>query len=186
MARESTSIDTASIGETRRDFLFLGTGVVGAVAAGAALIPFISTLAPDAQTIAAGAPIDFDLTPVAEGQMVKLFWRGKLIFVRHRTAKEIEEARAVNIASLPDPQPDQARVKDGEAEWLIVFGNCTHLGCIPLGATPGDNKGDYGGWFCPCHGSHYDTSGRVRKGPAPANLPVPPYAFQGETKIRIG
>ncbi len=186
MARESTSTQTISDGTTRRDFLFLGTAAVGAVAGGAALIPFVSTLAPDAQTIAAGAPIDFDLTPVTEGQMVKLFWRGKLIFVRHRTPKEIEEARAVNIASLPDPQPDQARVKDGESEWLVVFGNCTHLGCIPLGATPGDNKGDFGGWFCPCHGSHYDTSGRIRKGPAPINLPVPPYTFQGETKIRIG
>lgn len=184
MANASTTTQTTE--PTRRDFLFLATGAVGAVAAGSLLIPFISTLAPDAETIAAGAPIDFDLTPVAEGQIVKLFWRGKLIFVRHRTKKEIEEARDVNVATLPDPATDQSRVKEGEAQWLIVFGNCTHLGCIPLGATPGDNKGDYGGWFCPCHGSHYDTSGRIRKGPAPLNLPVPPYAFQTPTKIKIG
>jgi ubiquinol-cytochrome c reductase iron-sulfur subunit len=182
----NASTPTQTTEPTRRDFLFLATGAVGAVAAGSLLIPFVSTLAPDAETIAAGAPIDVDLAPVAEGQIIKLFWRGKLIFVRHRTQKEIDEARKAIIASLPDPATDQSRVKEGKDQWLIVFGNCTHLGCIPLGATPGDNKGDYEGWFCPCHGSHYDTSGRIRKGPAPSNLPVPPYAFQGDTKIKIG
>jgi len=136
---------------------------------------------PDASTIAAGAPIEVDLTPIAEGQLIKVFWRGKPIFVRHRTPKEIKEAQDVDVASLRDPQADSARVKEGHADWLIVYGNCTHLGCIPLG-----NQGPYGGWFCPCHGSVFDTSGRIRQGPAPTNLPVPPYAFVSDSKIKIG
>lgn len=180
-ATETTGTET-----TRRDFLMLATGAAGIVGAGAVLVPLISQLAPDAQTVAAGAPIDLDLSPIAEGQAIKLFWRGKLIFVRHRTKKEIDEARAVNVATLPDPQTDQARVKEGHEQFLVVYGNCTHLGCVPLGNAPGDNKGDYDGWFCPCHGSHYDLSGRIRKGPAPLNLPVPPYAFTADAKIRIG
>jgi ubiquinol-cytochrome c reductase iron-sulfur subunit len=180
-ATETTGTET-----TRRDFLMLATGAAGIVGAGAVLVPLISQLAPDAQTVAAGAPIDLDLSPIAEGQAIKLFWRGKLIFVRHRTKKEIEEARAVNVATLPDPQTDQARVKEGHEQFLVVYGNCTHLGCVPLGNAPGDNKGDYDGWFCPCHGSHYDSSGRIRKGPAPLNLPIPPYAFTADTKIKIG
>ena len=180
-ATETTGTET-----TRRDFLMLATGAAGIVGAGAVLVPLISQLAPDAQTVAAGAPIDLDLSPIAEGQAIKLFWRGKLVFVRHRTKKEIEEARAVNVATLPDPQSDQDRVKAGHEQFLVVYGNCTHLGCVPLGNAPGDNKGDYDGWFCPCHGSHYDSSGRIRKGPAPLNLPVPPYAFTTDTKIKIG
>ncbi len=178
--------ETTGTPPTRRDFLMLTTGAAGVVAAGSVLIPLISQLAPDAQTVAAGAPIELDLAPIAEGQAIKLFWRGKLIFVRHRTKKEIDEARAVNVASLPDPEADQARVKEGHAQFLVVYGNCTHLGCIPLGNAPGDAKGDFDGWFCPCHGSHYDSSGRIRKGPAPKNLPVPPYAFTADTKIKIG
>ncbi|HEY5794515.1 MAG TPA: ubiquinol-cytochrome c reductase iron-sulfur subunit [Bosea sp. (in: a-proteobacteria)] len=178
--------DTTSTETTRRDFLMLATGAAGAVGLGAVVVPLVMQLAPDAQTVAAGAPIDLDLAPIAEGQAIKLFWRGKLIFVRHRTKKEIEEARAVDVATLPDPQTDQARVKEGHEQFLVVYGNCTHLGCVPLGNAPGDPKGDYDGWFCPCHGSHYDSSGRIRKGPAPLNLPVPPYAFSADTKIRIG
>jgi ubiquinol-cytochrome c reductase iron-sulfur subunit len=111
-------------------------------------------------------------------------WRGKPVFIRHRTAAEIEAARQVALAVLPDPQPDEARVI--EPQWLVMVGICTHLGCIPLGQRPGDPHGEYGGWFCPCHGSHYDTSGRIRKGPAPRNLDVPDYAFTGEQVIRIG
>ncbi len=175
-----------STGTTRRDFMLLATGAAGAVAAGSIVVPLISQLAPDAQTVAAGAPIDVDLTPVAEGQAIKLFWRGKLIFVRHRTKKEIDEAKAVDISTLRDPQTDEQRTKPGHEQYLIVFGNCTHLGCVPLGNAPGDPKGDFDGWFCPCHGSHYDSSGRIRKGPAPLNLPVPPYAFTADTKIKIG
>jgi ubiquinol-cytochrome c reductase iron-sulfur subunit len=110
-----------------------------------------------------------------------VFWRGKLIFVRNRTKAEIDAARSVDVNSLRDPQPDQARVKDGKDQWLVVYGNCTHLGCVPLG-----NQGEYNGWFCPCHGSVFDTSGRIRQGPAPINLPIPPYAFLSDTKIRIG
>ena len=175
-----------STGTTRRDFLMLGTGAFGVIGAVGVVIPLISQLAPDAQTVAAGAPVDVDLAPIAEGQAIKLFWRGKPIFVRHRTKKEIEEAKAVDVATLRDPQTDAQRTKAGHEPILVVFGNCTHLGCIPLGTAPGEPKGDYDGWFCPCHGSHYDSSGRIRKGPAPLNLPVPPYAFTADTKIRIG
>jgi ubiquinol-cytochrome c reductase iron-sulfur subunit len=178
--------DSTGTEPTRRDFLMLTTAAAGVVGAGAVLVPLISQLAPDAQTVAAGAPIDLDLAPIAEGQAIKLFWRGKLIFVRHRTKKEIDEARAVNVATLPDPQADADRVKAGHEQFLVVYGNCTHLGCVPLGNAPGDPKGDFDGWFCPCHGSHYDSSGRIRKGPAPLNLPVPPYAFTADTKIKIG
>jgi ubiquinol-cytochrome c reductase iron-sulfur subunit len=136
---------------------------------------------PDASTIAAGAPIDVDLSPITEGQVIKVFWRSMPIFISHRTAKEIKEAQDVDVKSLPDPQPDSARVKPGHDQWLIVIGICTHLGCIPLA-----HQGDYDGWFCPCHGSQYDSSGRIRRGPAPLNLAVPPYTFVSDTKIRIG
>jgi ubiquinol-cytochrome c reductase iron-sulfur subunit len=166
---------------TRRDFLFIATGAAGAIGAAAVVWPFVSSMAPDAQTVAAGAPIEVDLAPIAAGQIVKVFWRGKLIFVRHRTPEEIKAAQDVEIASLRDPQPDTARVKEGKAEWLVVYGSCTHLGCVPLG-----QQGEYKGWFCPCHGSVFDTSGRVRGGPAPVNLPLPEYTFVSDTKIRIG
>ena len=152
-----------------------------AVGAAATVWPLVAQMNPDASTIAAGAPIEVDLTPIAEGQDIKVFWRGKPIYISHRTKKQIEAAQNVQLSSLPDPQPDSARVKSGHADWLIVYGNCTHLGCIPLG-----NQGPYGGWFCPCHGSVYDTSGRIRQGPAPTNLPVPPYTFVSDTKIQIG
>jgi len=145
---------------------------------------------PDAATIAAGAPIEVDLTPIAEGQDIKVFWRGKPIYISHRTKKQIEEARKVPVSSLPDPQTDNARVTDTakkvRPEWLIVIGVCTHLGCVPLGNKPGDPRGEYGGYFCPCHGSQYDTSGRIRKGPAPLNLAVPDYLFASDTLVKIG
>jgi ubiquinol-cytochrome c reductase iron-sulfur subunit len=166
---------------TRRDFIFIATGAVGAIGAAAAALPLIAQMNPDASTIAAGAPIEVDLTPVAEGQVIKVFWRGKPIFISHRTAKEISDAQNVDVASLRDPQPDSARVKDGHSQWQILIGICTHLGCIPLA-----HQGPYGGYFCPCHGSVYDTSGRIRSGPAPLNLPLPPYAFLSDAKIRIG
>jgi ubiquinol-cytochrome c reductase iron-sulfur subunit len=164
---------------TRRDFLFVATGAVAAVGAAAALVPLIVQMNPDASTIAAGVPIEVDLTPITEGQIIKVFWRGNPYFISHRTKKEIEEAENVKLSSLPDPQPDSARVQ--KPEWLVVSGTCTHLGCIPLA-----HEGNYGGFFCPCHGSQYDTSGRIRQGPAPANLPVPPYHFLSDTKIQIG
>ncbi len=166
---------------TRRDFLFIATGAVGAIGAAAALVPLIAQMNPDASTIAAGAPIEVDLAPIAEGQVIKVFWRGKPIFINHRTKKEIEEARNVNLASLPDPQPDSARVKEGHANFQVLIGICTHLGCIPLA-----HQGQYQGYFCPCHGSVYDTSGRIRSGPAPLNLALPPYEFVSDNKIKIG
>jgi ubiquinol-cytochrome c reductase iron-sulfur subunit len=166
---------------TRRDFLYIATGAVAAIGGAATLIPLVAQMNPDASTVAAGAPIDVDLAPIAEGQAIKVFWRGKPIYISHRTKKEIEEAQKVNVASLPDPQPDSARVKPGHDQWLVVIGVCTHLGCIPIA-----HQGAYDGFFCPCHGSQYDTSGRIRQGPAPANLPLPPYAFVSDTKIKIG
>jgi ubiquinol-cytochrome c reductase iron-sulfur subunit len=167
---------------TRRDFLFIATASAGLVGAVATVWPLIAQMNPDASTIAAGAPIEVDLGPIAEGQVIKVFWRGKPIYISHRTKKEIDEARSVNLASLPDPASDESRVKEGHDQWLVLIGICTHLGCIPIA-----HQGDYDGFFCPCHGSQYDTSGRIRRGPAPANLPLPPYEFvSNNTKIRIG
>jgi ubiquinol-cytochrome c reductase iron-sulfur subunit len=136
---------------------------------------------PDASTIAAGAPVEVDLTPIAEGQVIKVFWRGRPIFVNHRTPQEIKAAEDVDLKTLPDPQPDSDRVKKGHANFQVLVGICTHLGCIPIA-----HAGEYNGYFCPCHGSVYDTSGRIRSGPAPANLALPPYEFISDTKIRIG
>ena len=183
MTREGTAhVTTMSSAEpTRRDFLYIATGAVAAVGAIGALVPLISQMNPDASTIAAGAPIEIDLAPIAEGQVIKVFWRGKPIFVNHRTKKQIEEAENVDVAKLPDPQPDSARVKAGHAQFQVLIGICTHLGCIPLA-----HQGSYDGYFCPCHGSVYDTSGRIRQGPAPTNLALPPYEFLSDTKIRIG
>jgi len=158
--------------------LYIATGAASAVAVGAVAWPFIAQMNPDASTLAL-ASTELDINAIAEGQIVTIKWRGKPVFVRHRTKKEIEEAQNVDVAKLPDPQPDSARVK--KPEWLVVVGVCTHLGCIPLG-----HQGKFDGWFCPCHGSDYDTSGRIRQGPAPRNLEVPEYAFLSDTKIKIG
>jgi len=171
----------SSAGHTRRDFLYVATGAVAAAGAVAALVPLVAQMNPDASTIAAGAPIEVDLSPVAEGQVIKVFWRGKPIFINHRTPKQIKEAQDVNLASLPDPQPDSARVKEGHAQFQVLIAICTHLGCIPLA-----DSGPFDGYFCPCHGSVYDTSGRIRSGPAPLNLALPPYEFVSDTRIRIG
>ena len=176
----------------RRDFLYIATGAAGAVGAALVAWPFIDQMNPDA-SVRALASIELDIAPIAEGQGITIKWRGNPVFVRHRTAKEIEEAKAVPVADLPDPiarnanvkdgdpATDENRVVDGKEKLLVMMGVCTHLGCVPLG-----QQGDYGGWFCPCHGSHYDTAGRIRKGPAPQNLPVPKYAYISDTKIRIG
>jgi ubiquinol-cytochrome c reductase iron-sulfur subunit len=166
---------------TRRDFLYIATGAVGAIGVGLAAVPLIAQMNPDAATVAAGAPIEVDLAPIAEGQVIKVTWRSKPIFISHRTAKEVEEAKAVPLNSLRDPQTDAQRTKEGHEPWLVVIGICTHLGCIPIAQT-----GDFGGWFCPCHGSHYDNAGRIRQGPAPLNLAIPPYRFVSDTKIEIG
>jgi ubiquinol-cytochrome c reductase iron-sulfur subunit len=171
----------ASTEPTRRDFLYIATSAAAAVGTAAVAWPLISQMNPDASTIAAGAPIEVDLTPIAEGQVIKVFWRSKPIFINHRTKKQIEEAQNVDVAKLPDPQPDSARVKAGHDQWQVLIAICTHLGCIPLA-----DQGPYDGYFCPCHGSVYDTSGRIRQGPAPLNLALPPYEFISDSKIRIG
>jgi ubiquinol-cytochrome c reductase iron-sulfur subunit len=179
--RERMLATITSAEHTRRDFLYIATGAVGAVGGIAALVPLVTQMNPDASTIAAGAPIEVDLSPIAEGQVIKVFWRGKPIFINHRTKKQIDEAQDVNVASLPDPEPDSARVKAKHEQWQVLIGICTHLGCIPLA-----HQGAYDGYFCPCHGSVYDTSGRIRQGPAPKNLALPPYEFVSDTRIRIG
>jgi ubiquinol-cytochrome c reductase iron-sulfur subunit len=170
-------------GETRRDFLYLAAGALGAYGAGAAIWPLIYQMNPAADVLAV-ATVEVDIAPVAVGQAITVSWRGKPLFIRHRTPQEIEAARKVDPSELPDPQPDEARAP--KPEWLIVVGVCTHLGCIPLGQKPTDPHGEYNGWFCPCHGSMYDTSGRIRKGPAPKNLTVPKYEFVTDTTVRIG
>ncbi len=170
---------SATVSEpTRRDFLYVATGAAGVVAVGAAVWPLIDQMNPDASTLAQAAT-EVDLSNIAEGQIVTVKWRGKPVFVRHRTKKEIDAAEAVSLNELRDPATDASRVQ--KPEWLVVIGICTHLGCVPLG-----HQGQYDGWFCPCHGSVYDTSGRIRQGPAPYNLVVPTYAFTSPTKITIG
>ncbi|KJS40581.1 MAG: ubiquinol-cytochrome C reductase [Rhodospirillaceae bacterium BRH_c57] len=183
MAETANPAHGPSDGETRRDFLLYASSAVGAVGAGLALWPFIHSMNPAADVLAL-ASTEVSLSAIAEGQAITVMWRGKPVFVRHRTAAEIEEARSVNIDDLRDPQSDEDRVQ--QPEWLIMVGVCTHLGCIPLGQKPADPKGDFGGWFCPCHGSHYDSSGRIRKGPAPLNLPIPEYAFLDDETVKIG
>ena len=170
-------------GSSRRDFLYLATGAVGAVGVGATIWPFIDQMNPSAAVLAL-ATVEVDLSPISEGMGITAMWRSKPVFLRKRTQAEIEQARAVETSALPDPQPDEARVE--RPEWLVVIGICTHLGCIPLGNKQSEPRGEYGGWFCPCHGSHYDTSGRTRKGPAPTNLPVPPYEFVNDTTVKLG
>jgi ubiquinol-cytochrome c reductase iron-sulfur subunit len=156
---------------------------MGVVGAGSVAWPLIDSMNPSAEVLALSST-EVDLAPIADGQRITVTWRGNPVFIDHRTAEQIKEAEAVNVGDLRDPQTDEARVI--EPEWLVVVGVCTHLGCVPLGQKTGQSRGDYGGWFCPCHGSHYDTSGRIRKGPAPLNLPVPPYEFTGDTTIVIG
>ena len=176
-------MDSNNSGTTRRDFLYLTAGAMGAVSVGAAVWPMVDSMNPAADTLAL-ASTEVDISPVQEGQAITITWRGKPVFIRHRTAAEIDAAQKVDVKELRDPQTDAQRVQ--KAEWLIMVGVCTHLGCIPLGQKSGEPKGEFGGWFCPCHGSQYDTSGRIRKGPAPLNLLVPQYTFLTDTSVRIG
>jgi len=162
----------------RRDFLFTATYTIGAVGLGAAMWPLIDHMNPDS-SVKAMATTEVDVSNVEIGKTITVLWRGKPIFIRRRTQEEIKEASAVDLKDLKDPQKDSDRTKN--PEWLVMVGVCTHLGCVPLG-----NKGEYNGWFCPCHGSHYDTSGRVRKGPAPNNLEIPKYEFVDNNIIKIG
>ncbi len=179
--------------QSRRDFLYVATGMAGAVGAAAAVWPFIDQMRPDASTLAL-ASIEVDVSSIEPGMSVTVKWRGKPVFIRNRTDKEIEEAKAVALAELKDPVARNANISsdaaatdldrsagEGKENWIIMVGSCTHLGCVPLGQA-----GDFGGWFCPCHGSHYDTAGRIRKGPAPQNLAIPQFEFTSDTVIRIG
>lgn len=198
------TLDMANMGSVdvrRRDFLFIATGAASTVGAALATWPFIDQMNPDASVLALAA-IDVDLSPIVEGQAITIKWRGNPVFIRYRTANEIEAAKAVKMDDLKDPvarnenikegdpATDENRVIGGKEQFLVMVGVCTHLGCVPIG-----NEGDFvvgegsaktGGWFCPCHGSHYDTAGRIRKGPAPQNLLVPKYQYLSSTKIRIG
>lgn len=169
----------------RRDFMMLTALGLAGVGAGSALWPFVDSMNPSADVLATST-IEVDLSPIQAGQTIKVKWRGVPVFIRHRTPAEIEDARKVPLSDLPDPQTDEDRVKKGHEQWLVMVGVCTHLGCIPL-IGEGEFGGEsHGGLFCPCHGSHYDTSGRVRKGPAPRNLNIPEYAFLSDNKIKIG
>ena len=184
-----TTIDEKPHGEGpnegRRDFLYLTTAAVGAIGVAGFAWPLIDSMNPGADARAL-ATIDVDLSGIEVGQTVTVVWRGTPVFVRHRTPGEIQAAAAVDLGELRDPQTDAERVHEGQEAWLVVIGVCTHLGCVPLGNRPTEERGNWGGWFCPCHGSHYDTAGRIRQGPAPRNLDVPVYAFIDEATIQIG
>ena len=175
--------DEDETGGNRRDFLAIATSTVGVAGAALAAWPLINSMNPAADVLALSST-EVDLSSVEEGQSITVVWRGKPVFVRRRTADEISTAVNDDSADLVDPEKDAERVQ--KPEWLVMVGVCTHLGCIPLGNKSGEPRGDFKGWFCPCHGSHYDTSGRIRKGPAPKNLTVPPYAFTDDTTIKIG
>ena len=179
----SAGLPDGHAGESRRDFLILAASAVAGVGVATTVWPFVSSLDPARDTLALSTT-EVDLSPVQVGQRLTVAWRGKPVFIDHRPPEEIKKAEDVDVSSLRDPQKDSDRVK--KPEWLIIIGVCTHLGCIPLGQKSGDDRGPFGGWFCPCHGSIYDTSGRIRQGPAPLNLFVPPYAFTSDTAIKIG
>jgi len=178
-------------GQSRRDFLAYTAGAMGVVGTAAAVWPMINSMNPAADTLALSTT-EADLSGMKEGDSKTVVWRGKPVFIHYRTQAQIDEARAVDVTTLRDPETDQARFKqsvfDGKEmpQWLIVVGVCTHLGCVPLGQKSTDPHGEFDGWFCPCHGSQYDSSGRIRKGPAPKNLEVPAYAFTDATHIKIG
>jgi len=172
-------------GVTKRDFLQLIAGAGAAIGSAAIGWALVDSMNPSRDVLAVSA-VEIDLAPITEGMGITAMWQGKPIFVRHRTAEEIKSAEDVKLSDLIDPATDDSRIKAGHTPWIVLIGICTHLGCIPLGNKPTDPRGDWGGWFCPCHGSQYDTSGRVRHGPAPLNLALPPYAFESATKIKIG
>lgn len=182
---------------TRRDFLVVAAGAFAAIGGAASLWPLIDQMNPDKAALALSS-VEVDLAPVQAGQAITISWRGKPIFIRNRPPEQIKAAEKVNIADLRDglarnpmlpadaPATDQNRTVKGKENWLVLIGICTHLGCIPQGQKPGDARGEWGGWFCSCHGSQYDTAGRIRKGPAPRNLNIPPYGFITDSKIKIG
>ena len=168
---------------TRRDFINLLVNTTAVFGAAAVAWPIISSLNPS-QDVLALSSTEVDISQIEVGQAITVKWRGKPVFIRHRTPEEIKSAEDVNLSNLRDPQADDKRVQ--KPEWLIVVGVCTHLGCVPQGQKPSEPRGQFGGWFCPCHGSEYDTSGRIRRGPAPLNLAVPVYTFESDTLVKIG
>ena len=172
-------------GVRRRDFINIGAVAFAGVGAAALVYPLVSQMNPTADVLAL-ASIEVDVSQIAEGQTVKTIWRKQPLFIRHLTRREIQEANGVDVSGLRDPQTLADRTAEGKPMWLITLGVCTHLGCVPLGAAEGENKGNFGGYFCPCHGSHYDTAGRIRTGPAPLNLEVPAYHFKTDTVVVVG
>jgi ubiquinol-cytochrome c reductase iron-sulfur subunit len=180
---DQSSPDSSPVDSSKRDFLAYATTAMALTGTALALWPMIDSMNPAADILAM-ASTDVDLAPIQVGQRITVTWRGKPVFIAYRTPQEIAAASDVVIADLRDPEADAKRVQ--QAPWLIVVGICTHLGCIPLGQKPTDPRGAWGGWFCPCHGSHYDTAARIRKGPAPRNLAVPPYTFTKADSLRIG
>lgn len=173
------------VDEGKRDFILIATGTVAAAGGASLAWPLVAQMGKAADTLAAGS-IEINLSNIAEGQQLKMLWRGKPVFVRHRTAAEIAEAENTDISKCPDPETDAERLMptpDGKLnpKYLVMVGVCTHFGCVPVGES-----GDFGGWYCPCHGSHYDTAGRIRKGPAPKNLEIPPYEYLSDTVIKVG
>lgn len=174
-----------TVDETKRDFIYIATGAVAAAGVASVAWPLVAQMGKAADTLAAGS-VEIDVSKIAEGQQLKVLWRGKPVFIRHRTAKEIAEAEGTDISDCPDPQTDSERLIPDSAgklrpEMLVMIGVCTHFGCIPVGEA-----GDFDGWYCPCHGSHYDTSGRIRKGPAPKNMEIPDYQYISENVIKVG
>lgn len=172
-------------GVRRRDFINIAAVAAAGVGGAATLVPLISQMAPS-KDVLAESTTELDISAIEPGQAIKAVFRKQPVFVRNLTPQEIQAAEAVSISSLRDPQTLAERTKEGHGNILITMGVCTHLGCVPLGAAEGEVKGEFGGYFCPCHGSHYDTAGRIRKGPAPANLEVPDYVFTSDTTIVIG
>ena len=169
----------------RRDFIHIATVSFAGVGAAAVAMPLVSQMSASADVLAL-ASIEVDVASIQPGQSIKTSWRKQPVFIRNLTPAEVEEANKVDIGGLRDPQTLAERTKPGKENWLITLGVCTHLGCVPLGASAGEVKGEYGGYFCPCHGSHYDTAARIRKGPAPLNLVVPEFAFISDTVVKIG
>lgn len=172
-------------GVRRRDFINIAAVSFAGVGAAVAVAPLVIQMAPSAD-VRALSSVEVDISKIETGQGIKTVWRKQPVFIRNLTPAEIQQANAVDVGSLRDPQTLADRTKPGKANWLITLGVCTHLGCVPLGIGEGENRGEYGGYFCPCHGSHYDTAARIRKGPAPLNLVVPEYEFASDTVVRIG
>lgn len=179
---------TAQVGEDgvrRRDFLNVAAVSFAGVGAAVAVAPLLVQMSPPADVLAL-ASTEVDISKIQPGQSIKTIWRKQPVFIRNLTPQEIQAANAVPVSELRDPETLAQRTKPGKANWLVTMGVCTHLGCVPLGVGEGENRGEYGGYFCPCHGSHYDTAARIRKGPAPTNLLVPEYEFASDTVVRIG